>query len=144
MKLIDGLLEPVFVWFFFQISRFTEIVLDRDSNKEYRFYYDEEDPACPTLLHLAVGWNFLHVAKLLVERYPSLIYTETQQVEEEREYLPVEKALMLYNDETAAYLISQMKPDRWVTKLYYIYWGNKFRLLQLSMHVTSNPVSFLF
>ncbi|KAK2556747.1 Transient receptor potential cation channel subfamily V member 5 [Acropora cervicornis] len=94
------------------ISRFTEIVLDRDSNKEYRFYYDEEDPACPTLLHLAVGWNFLHVAKLLVERYPSLVYTETQQVEEEREYLPVEKALMLYNDETAAYLISQMKPDR--------------------------------
>ena len=121
MKLIDGLLEQVFVWFFFQISRFTEIVLDRDSNKEYRFYYDEEDPACPTLLHLAVGWNFLHVAKLLVERYPSLVYTETQQVEEEREYLPVEKALMLYNDETAAYLISQMKPDRWVKKLYYIY-----------------------
>jgi len=28
--------------------------------------------------------------------------------------LPVEKALMCYKDETAAYLISQMKHDWWV------------------------------
>ena len=73
----------------------------------------EEDPACPTLLHLAVEQNFAHVTKLLVEKYPSLVYTKTQPAGGNIEYLPVEKALMLYNDDTAAYLISQMKPDRW-------------------------------
>ena len=90
----------------------TEIVLESDIDEDFRYYCVEEDPACPTLLHLAVERNFLRVAKLLVEKYPSLVYTETQQVDKEREYLPVEKALMLYNDETAAYLISQMKLDR--------------------------------
>ena len=98
-----------------QISRFTEILLERDTDEEYKFYRVEEDPACPTLLHLAVEQNFAHVTKLLVEKYPSLIYTKTQPVGGNIEYLPVEKALMLYNDDTAAYLISQMKPDRWET-----------------------------
>lgn len=59
--------------------------------------------------------NFAHVTKLLVEKYPSLIYTKTQPVGGDREYLPVEKALMLYNDDTAAYLISQMQAERWET-----------------------------
>ncbi|XP_068727782.1 transient receptor potential cation channel subfamily V member 5-like [Montipora capricornis] len=94
------------------ISRFTEIVLERDSDEEYRLYRVEEDPARPTLLHLAVEWNFLRVTKLLVEKYPPLLYTETQQVGKKMKYLPVEKALISYNDKTAAYLISQMKPDR--------------------------------
>ena len=91
--------------------------MERDTNEEYKFYCDSEDPACPTLLHHAVEWNFLHVAKLLIAKYPSLLYTKTEEVPEKNGYLPVEKALMLYNDETAAYLISQMRPDRWVTVL---------------------------
>ncbi|XP_015747105.1 PREDICTED: uncharacterized protein LOC107326867 [Acropora digitifera] len=94
------------------ISRFTEIVLERDSDEEYRLYRVEEDPEYPTLLHLAVEQNFLHVSKLLVERYPSLLYIKTEKVPGKSEYLPVEKALMSYKDETAAFLISQMKPDR--------------------------------
>ena len=56
----------------------------------------------------------MHVAKLLVEKYPSLVYMETEQVGNDRGYLPVEKALISYKDETAAYLISQMKHDWWV------------------------------
>ena len=88
--------------------------MDREVDEESRLYRVKEDPARPTLLHLAAEWNFLRVAKLLVEKYPSLLYTPTRQVGEERAYLPVEKALILYNDETAAYLISQMKPDRCV------------------------------
>ncbi|KAK2556753.1 hypothetical protein P5673_021312 [Acropora cervicornis] len=99
------------------ISRFTEIVLERDSDEEYRLYRVEEDPEYPTLLHLAVEQNFLHVSKLLVERYPSLLYIKTEKVPGKSEYLPVEKALMSYKDETAAFLISQMKPDR-VHKLF--------------------------
>ena len=103
------------MYFFSQISRFTEIILERDRDKEYKFYRVEEDPAGPTLLHLAAEQNFVHVAKLLVEKYPALVYLETEQMENKRGYLPVEKALMSYKDETAAYLISQMKHDWYPT-----------------------------
>ena len=97
-----------------QISRFTEIILEQDNDEEYKYFRVEEDPARPTLLHLAAERNFLHVAKLLTETYPSLLYLETEEVSGERAYLPVEKALLSYQDETAAYLISQMKHDWWV------------------------------
>ena len=96
---------------FSQISRFTEIILDKDNDKEYKYFRVDEDFARPTLLHLAAEQNFLHVTKLLVEKYPSLVYLETEEVAGERPYLPVEKALMSHKDETAAYLISQMKHD---------------------------------
>ncbi|XP_015780961.1 PREDICTED: uncharacterized protein LOC107358902 [Acropora digitifera] len=105
------------------ISRFTEILLERDTDEEYKYYRvekdeeDKEDPAHPTLLHLAAEQNFVHVAKLLVEKYPALVYFETERMENERRYLPVEKALMSYKDETAAYLVSQMKHD-WVYELF--------------------------
>ena len=88
-----------------QISRFTEIILEQDNDEEYKYFRVEEDPARPTLLHLAAERNFLHVAKLLTETYPSLLYLETEEVSGERAYLPVEKALLSYQDETAAYLI---------------------------------------
>ena len=52
------------------------------------------------------------MSKLLVEKYPSLLNMGTEAVGKERVYLPVEKALMSYKDETAAYLVSQMKFDR--------------------------------
>ena len=96
---------------FSQISRFTEIILDKDNDEEYKYFRVDEDFARPTLLHLAAEQNFLHVTKLLVEKYPSLVYLESEEVAGERPYLPVEKALMSHKDETAAYLISQMKHD---------------------------------
>jgi hypothetical protein len=63
------------------------------------------------LLHLAAAQDFSHVAAHLVRHYPSLVYQDTEVVGEQRAYLPVEMALMAYKDETAAFLISQMKPD---------------------------------
>ena len=102
----------LFVSFRLQISRFTEIMLEKDTNEEYKYFRVEENPSRPTLLHLAAEQNFLHVTKLLVEKYPTLVYLVTEVVGDyERGYLPVEKALMCYKDETAAYLISQMKHD---------------------------------
>ena len=103
--------------FFLQISRLTEIMLEKDTDKEYKYFRVEENPSRPTLLHLAAEQNFLHVTILLVEKYPTLVYTETEVPvvgDYEQGYLPVEKALMCYKDETAAYLISQMKHDWWV------------------------------
>ena len=86
--------------------------MERDEGEEYRYYCFEEDPSRPTLLHLAVEQNFLHVAKLLVEKYPLLLYIKTEKVRHIMAYLPVEKALMSYSDEVAAYLVSKMKPNR--------------------------------
>lgn len=102
------------LYFFSQISRFTEIMLEKDTDEEYKYFRVEENPSRPTLLHLAAEQNFLHVTKLLVEKYPTLVYLETEVGDYERGYLPVEKALMCYKDETAAYLVSQMKHDWWV------------------------------
>ena len=87
-------------------------MLERDEAEEYRYYRVEEDPSRPTLLHLAVEQNFLRVATLLVEKYPLLLYIKTEKVGHNTAYLPVEKALMSYCDEAAAYLISKMKPNR--------------------------------
>lgn len=116
------------MYLFSQISRFTEILLERDTDEEYKYYRVEEDPARPTLLHLAAEQNFVHVAKLLVEKYPAVVYLETEQMENERGYVPVEKALMSYKDETAAYLISQMKHDWYATCHSY---SNKVNISQL-------------
>ena len=110
-ELIKISLTVLHVLPFSQISRFTEIILDKDNDEEYKYFRVDEDFARPTLLHLAAEQNFLHVTKLLVEKYPSLVYLETEEVAGERPYLPVEKALMSHKDETAAYLISQMKHD---------------------------------
>ena len=65
-------------------------------------------------MHLAAEQNFLHVTKSLVERYPGLMYLWTYEQDDKPSYLPVELALKKYKDETAAYLISQMRHDRWV------------------------------
>lgn len=94
-----------------QINRFTEILLKKDEDENYKCFRDEDDPARPTLLHLAAEQNFVHVSKSLVEKYPSLVYLETERVGDERGYFPVEKALLKYKDDTAAFLISQMKHD---------------------------------
>ncbi|KAJ7321437.1 hypothetical protein OS493_035011 [Desmophyllum pertusum] len=54
----------------------------------------------------------------LLKKYPTLVYLETEVVGDyEQGYLPVEKALISFKDETAAYLISQMKHD-WVHELF--------------------------
>ena len=90
--------------------------MERDTDEEYLYYRVRGDPARPSLLHLAVEQNFLRVTKLLVEKYPSLVYIETHPVGENGKFLPVEKALKTCKDETAAYLISRMNSERWVSK----------------------------
>ena len=113
-----AIVRPTFRCFFdfFQISRFAEIILESDKDDYYKYFRDEENQARPTLLHLAAAQNFTHVATHLVKKYPSLVYLETEVVDDQRGYLPVEYALNAYKDataadETAAFLISKMKPD---------------------------------
>ena len=97
-----------------QISRLTEIILERDTKEDYKYFRvaSEGDLTRPTLLHLAAAQNFLHVSKALVEHYPGLMYIYSKEQEEKPSCLPVELALMEYKDDTAAYLISQMRHDR--------------------------------
>ena len=94
-----------------------EILLKRDSQEDYKYFRvsASTDPTRPTLLHLAAEQNFLHVTKSLVEHYPGLMYLWTQEQEDRPSYLPVEVALKKYSDDTASYLISQMRHDRWVS-----------------------------
>ncbi|KAK2556750.1 Transient receptor potential cation channel subfamily V member 4, partial [Acropora cervicornis] len=101
------------------ISRLTEIILERDTKEDYKYFRvaSKDDPTRPTLLHLAAEQNFLHVSKALVEHYPGLMYIYSKEQEEKPSYLPVELALKKYKDDTAAYLISQMRHDR-VQKLF--------------------------
>lgn len=95
------------------ISRLTEIILERDTKEVFKYFRvpSKDDPTCPTLLHLAADQNFLHVTKSLVERYPGLMYLWTYEQDDKPSYLPVEVALKKYKDDTAAYLISQMRPE---------------------------------
>ena len=115
--------------------------MERDTDKEYKSYRDKEKLARPTLLHLAAEQNFFHVAKLLVEKYPALVYLRTKQITNEPGYLPVEKALMSYKDETAAYLISQMKHDWYATCHSY---SNNVNISQLGIgnYVTTQLPAF--
>ncbi len=73
------------------------------------YFRYKEDARKPTLLHLAAMQNFLHVSQCLLDHYPALIKLRT--TEGKNSSLPVELALREYNDDTAAYLISQMKYD---------------------------------
>ena len=92
------------------ISRLTEIILEKDTEKKYEYFRVKENASKPTLLHLAAVQNFLQVARCLVNRYPGLLYLKTR--EKKKSVLPVELALRERKDDTAAYLISQMKYDR--------------------------------
>lgn len=100
-----------------QINRFAEIILDRDKVRKpkprYKFYRvdEDEDPYCPTILHLAAEKGFEKISKTIVEHYPGLLYLNTEEHGGKRELLPVEVALLGFKDETAAYLIGQMKNE---------------------------------
>ena len=97
-----------------QISRLTEIILERDVKEDFKYFRvpSKDDPTRPTLLHLAAEQNFLRVTKSLAEQYPSLVYLWTYEQGDNPSSLPVELALKKYKDDTAAYLISQMRHDR--------------------------------
>ena len=97
-----------------QISRLTEIILERDTNEHYKYFRvpSKDNPTRPTLLHLAAEQNFLHVTKSLVDQYPGLMYLWTKEQDDMPSYLPVELALKKYKDDTAAFLVSHMRHDR--------------------------------
>lgn len=106
----------------------TEIILEKDKETDYADFYDKETDEPPktlphladdeppkTLLHLAAEQNFLHVSRCLVDRFPALLYIRTGEMECDKAAMPVELALRKRQDDTAAYLISQMLARRWVS-----------------------------
>ncbi|XP_028417809.1 uncharacterized protein LOC114542467 [Dendronephthya gigantea] len=100
------------------ISRLTEIILDKDKDTDYAgFRFEEPEKPPKTLLHLAAEQNFLHVSRCLVDRFPTLLHATTDDDEWDKAVMPVELALEKRNDDTAAYLISQMLANR-VTELF--------------------------
>ena len=92
-----------------QINRFTVILLEKDPKTYSKIRVDRDvDPSRPTMLHLAAERNFVHVARTLVKERRGLLYSYTEEQDETRACLPVEVALMKFNDEVASYLIAQM------------------------------------
>lgn len=102
---------------FLQINRFLEILLKSKLNADNRYetFRDEEDKTTKTLMHYAAELNFLHVTKTLVKKCPGLLALKTKaqlKPEKKRGLLPVELALIMENDDVAAYLIRMMWHER--------------------------------
>ena len=102
---------------FLQIDRFLEIILKSELNADNRYetFRDDEDKTKKTLMHYAAELNFVHVTKTLVKKCPRLMSLKTKaqlKPEKKRGLLPVELALMMENDDVAAYLIRMTWHER--------------------------------
>ena len=87
--------------------------MERDEDEEYKYFKDKRDPSQYTLLHYAARLNFVHVASSLLHHYPGLLYITTKAHGVDRSYLPVELAIKESRDDAAAFLVKQMKHERW-------------------------------
>ena len=96
-----------------QINRFTKILIEKDPETYEDIRVDRDvDPGRPTMLHLAAERNFVQVAKTLVEQCHGLLIMKTKKHNgDQRQYLPVEIALMSFKDDVAAYLITKMNNE---------------------------------
>jgi len=99
------------------INRFLEILLKSELNVDNRYntFRDEDDKTKKTLMHYAAELGFLHVTETLVKKCPGLLSMKTKALfkpEKKRRLLPVELALTMENDDTAAYLIRMMRHER--------------------------------
>lgn len=104
-------------YIFWQINRFLEILLESELNSDNRYetFRDEEVKTKKTLMHYAAELGFLHITKTLVKKCPGLLALKTKaqlKPEKKRGLLPVELALMMENDDVAAYLIRMMWHER--------------------------------
>ena len=100
-----------------QINRFLEILLKSELNADNRYetFRDDEDKTKKTLMHYAAELDFLYVTKTLVKKCPGLLALKTKaqiKPEKKRGLLPVELALIMENDDVAAYLIRMMWHER--------------------------------
>ena len=100
-----------------QIKQFVEILLKSELNADNRYetFRDEEDKTKKTLMHYAAELDFLHVTKTLAKKCPGLLALKTKaqlKPEKKRGLLPVELALMMENDDVAAYLIRMTWHER--------------------------------
>ena len=102
------------VYFFLQINRLLDILLDSELNYEnkYQRFRDKEDKTKKTLMHYAAELGFLDVTKTLAKKCPWLLTVATKAPLKKRGLIPVEIALEAENDEVTAYLIRLMYHER--------------------------------
>ena len=121
------------------MSKIAKIIINRDydehgENSRYAMPILKDNGIKKTLLHLAAeGFrqrdnlhiptrkrDFLEIAKILIERDPSLVYVTT--FPGKRLKLPVELALENYDDEMASFLMNKMgKKSRYIFVLVFLH-----------------------
>lgn len=103
---------------FFQVNRLVSIILkeDRAGNRKYKYFKDKDELSWKTPLHLVAELNYTTVAQTILCHYPGQLYitTNPHTGNKNRRYIPLELALIKYNDEVSALLIEHMKPERYV------------------------------
>ena len=102
----------------FQINRLVSIILkeDREGERKYKYFKDKDEPSWKTPLHLVAELNYTTVAQTILCHYHGQLYitTNPHTGNKNHRYIPLELALIKYNDEVSALLIEHMKSERYV------------------------------
>ena len=101
---------------YFKINRLVTIILSEDSSKKYKYFKDKDELSWKTPLHYAAELNYTTVAQSILCHYPGQLYitTNPHSANQNRRSLPVELSLMRHNDDVSAFLIENMKPERYM------------------------------
>ena len=101
----------------FQVNRLVSIILkeDREGKRKYKYFKDKDEPSWKTPLYLVAELNYTTVAQTILCHYHGQLYitTNPHPCNNNRRYIPLELALMKYNDEVFALLIEHMKSERY-------------------------------
>ena len=102
----------------FQVNRLVSIILkeDRKGEGKYKYFKDKDELSWRTPLHLVAELNYATVARTILCHYPGQLYitTNPHAGNKNHRHIPLELALLSFNDEVSALLIEHMKSERYV------------------------------
>ena len=99
----------------FQINRLITIIFRDHCSRKYKYFKDKDELSWKTPLHLVAELNFATVARTVLHHFPGQLYVTTNphSGNHNRRRIPVELALLSSNDDVSAFLIDNMKPERY-------------------------------
>ena len=108
----------VLQFYSFQVNHLVSIILkeDREGKRKYKYFKDKDEPSWKTPLHLVAELNYTTVAQTILCHYQGQLYITTNPHTGNKNcrYIPLELALIKFNDEVSALLIEHMKSERYV------------------------------
>ena len=99
----------------FQINRLITIIFRDHSSRKYKYFKDKDELSWKTPLHLVAELNFTTVARTVLRHFPGQLYVTTNPHSGNHNCrrIPVELALLSDYDDVSAFLIDNMKPERY-------------------------------